>query len=561
MTLPLNDEILLDWSAIRTDRATWEPEFRDLSEYVVPQRGEFWNRPIGLSGDAGRRKGRKVLDGTAVEASAFLAAVISSVMNGQDFAWFALDIAGVNRRRLIGEPGIDQWLQDARDAALQDVFNKASAGFVAASDEIYLDVCGLGTATMFIPEGLLTGDIFQGLHLSECYLDTDAQRRVVGLYRNYMLRAVEAFRMFGTALPATVIAQATTPGQGNTRHEFLHVVRPRRQDRRTGPAGTARAMPIESVYIHVQSREIIRHGGFPEFPYVVPRWRKSAGERYGRPQGSTVIGNIQLLNQEKITTLRGAQKTVDPPIQMPDQGFIDPIADLTPGGSNVYRSGLPQFERIQPILTGARPDIGVDMMSLEQKQIREAFFRDVLTMPVSDRMTATEVLQRRQEALRILGPMLGRVQMEFHAPLVDRVMAIMIRASLPAWQRGRDGALPLPPQAMLDLGGRLQPTFINPVSVAQRALQLDNTDRVLATVERMLDYDPKIRHIIDSEQIVRTTRQVQGAPADMLVDKEVYDARVAAEQERQAAIAAEEQAAQRADTAKTLAEAQAAGTA
>jgi hypothetical protein len=39
-------------------------------------------------------------------------------------------------------------------------------------------------------------------------------------------------------------------------------------------------------------------------------------------------------------------------------------------------------------------------------------------------MTATEVIQRNEEKMRLLGPVLGRLQSELLKPLIDRVFNI-----------------------------------------------------------------------------------------------------------------------------------------
>ena len=42
-------------------------------------------------------------------------------------------------------------------------------------------------------------------------------------------------------------------------------------------------------------------------------------------------------------------------------------------------------------------------------------------------MTATEVIQRNEEKMRLLGPVLGRLQSELLKPLIDRVFAILLK--------------------------------------------------------------------------------------------------------------------------------------
>ena len=45
-------------------------------------------------------------------------------------------------------------------------------------------------------------------------------------------------------------------------------------------------------------------------------------------------------------------------------------------------------------------------------------------------MTATEILQKQDEKMRILGPVLGRLQSELLNPLIIRVFNIMLRQQL-----------------------------------------------------------------------------------------------------------------------------------
>src|SRR5690606_16438334 len=53
-----------------------------------------------------------------------------------------------------------------------------------------------------------------------------------------------------------------------------------------------------------------------------------------------------------------------------------------------------------------------------------------LQLQQGPQMTATEVMQRTEEKLRLMGPMLGRQQSEFLRPLLDRVFNIMLRRNL-----------------------------------------------------------------------------------------------------------------------------------
>ena len=57
-------------------------------------------------------------------------------------------------------------------------------------------------------------------------------------------------------------------------------------------------------------------------------------------------------------------------------------------------------------------------------------------------MTATEVIQRNEEKMRLLGPVLGRLQSELLKPMIDRCFAILLRnnqfAQAPEFLSGQD---------------------------------------------------------------------------------------------------------------------------
>jgi len=538
------DTIKRRFDGLVPERSDWDRLFEDVGEYVLPQRGEFMAHGLGATGgNPGRQRGAKVIDATAGDRCNRSAAAIGSLLTGQELLWFRLKLEDRAAPGGAADRDTVLWLQAATET-LWTLLTKPQSGFQAAADELYLDLLGFGTAIMFVPETIWLDSVFQTLHLSECYLDTDAEGRVVALYRHYRLRPWQAIDFFGRdALPETLLAAADAPASHNKPFQFLHAVFPRAQDP-APPAGPAGRLPYASVYMELESKTVLRDGGFPEFPFMTPRWRKMPGERYGRSPAIDVMPAIKLLNTEKKTTVRAAQKMVDPPLQMPDDGFMDPVV-MNANAINEFRAGLSPNDRITPIQTGGRPDLGIDMMGLEVDIIDRAFLMDLLVTPLQDRMTATETLQRRDEQFRQAGPLVGRSRMEFAAPLVERLLAIAIRMSQAAWAAGTDGLLPLPPPGLL-AGGDIQADFIGPIGTAQKRLIVENTDRVLDTVDRVAVYDPGIGDILDGERIVRSTATAQGLPAEMLNSSDRF---AAARQARADAAAAEEAAAVQASQA------------
>ena len=160
-------------------------------------------------------------------------------------------------------------------------------------------------------------------------------------------------------------------------------------------------------------------------PYMAPRYTKSSFEiGYGRSPAMTALADIKMLNKMSEVTIRAAQKQVDPPLLVPDDGFMLPVRTV-PGGLNFYRSGT--RDRIEPLNIGANNPLGLNMEEQRRGAIRAVFYVDQLILGTGPQMTATEVVQRTEEKMRLLGPLTGRLSQELLQPLITRVYSILSR--------------------------------------------------------------------------------------------------------------------------------------
>ena len=70
------------------------------------------------------------------------------------------------------------------------------------------------------------------------------------------------------------------------------------------------------------------------------------------------------------------------------------------------------------------------MEQQRREAISQTFHVDQLLITENRNMTATEVVQRNEEKMRILGPVLGRLQSELLQPMIIRIFNIMLRNKL-----------------------------------------------------------------------------------------------------------------------------------
>jgi hypothetical protein len=217
--------------------------------------------------------------------------------------------------------------------------------------------------------------------------------------------------------------------------------------------------------------------------------------------------------------MKAAQKQVDPPLLVPDDAMILPIR-TAPGSLNYYRSG--SRDRIEPLNIGANNPLGLNMEDQRRRAISRTFHVDQLLIQENRTMTATEVMQRNQEKMRILGPVIGRLQQELLQPLIIRVFNIMLRNKefLPA------------PEVLANQ--QIEIEYVSPVALAQKGTQLEGIMRGLEIFGSISQISP-VTDYIDENGLVKQIINILGLPAKMIKsDKEVEQLR-AVRQEQQAA--------------------------
>lgn len=528
-------DIIQRFEQLRGRRGTWEAEWQLLAEFVLPTRGDFNRRTL----TRGERRGEKAFDSTARLANAELAAGLHTMLTSPAMRWFSLR---AKDESLNERDDVKRWLEDATDR-LYTIFSGADAGFNPAAHELYLDLGAFGTGIMFVGERSGRGITFQARHLGECHIAENDIGVVDTLYREFRLTHRQAVQRWGMNTPEQIRAKVEqSPLEESC---FIHAVYPR-EDYKGGDRRLSRNAPWVSCYVSRDYNQKISEGGFHEFPYLVPRWSKLTGETYGRSPGMTALPSILQANGMAKTVLVGAQLAVAPPLQAPDDGFMLPIR-TAPNSVNFYRAGSPQYDRISPILTGVRPDIGVDMLGMVRSDIERAFFVQwlrILQDPNASRMTATQVLQLRDQFFQIMGPALARLQAEFLGPLISRTFGIMLRNRM----------LPPPPPEIFD--AELDVDYVSPIAQAQRATKVESMARVIEMTRVLAETDPVLASIIDGDAAVREVADVYNAPLDMLRSPDDMAALRQQQAEANAAMMQQEQAMVGAAVVKDLATAE-----
>ena len=498
-------------------RESWDSHWQELAELLMPRRADFT-----AAANPGDRRNRNQFDGTPMMAARALAAAVDGLLKGRSSRWFHLR---TDDRRLDELAEVKLWLE-AAEARLYDAIYEPQARFLQRSAEVDLDLVVFGTGVLFVGEARDgSGLHFRSHHLKDVCLAESVEGEIDTLYRTFPLTACQAVQKWPAEKLGRKVREALDRDKSDDRFTFLHAILPREE---YDPRRRSReSLPFASLWIDVESETMIDEGGYHEFPYVVPRWDTAAGEVYGRSPGMLALPDVQTLNQMGKTLLKAGQKAVDPPLLAPDESIIGSLRTW-PGGITYFdpdslRGGAGR-PPITPLVTGANLPLGLELEDRRRDLVWSAFFRNVLQLPVAGpQMTATEVLERKEEFVRTIGGTFGRLEAEYTAPLVQRAFAVLLRL----------GLLPAPPETLR--GVRLAFEYASPVTKVQRQIEATALRKTAEDLLPVIQARPEVLDNFDHDRVVRDVAEANGLPQRWLRPVEA----VAAERAAQVEAAAE----------------------
>ena len=500
----LTKGLLSRYEKLEGQRQNWETHWQEVADYMQPRKADVTKQRA-----RGDKRMEQVFDSSPIQAIELLAASLHGMLTNPSTPWFTLRFKDED---IDNEEEAKIWLESATDA-MYTAFNRSN--FQQEIFELYHDLITFGTAAMFIEEDDDDLIKFSTRHINEVFIAENDKGRIDTIFRKFKISARAAVQKFGNTVSLDI--QSIFKKDPYQEVEILHAVYPRvdfnpkKKDKEN--------MPFESVYLEYKNANELSISGFKEFPFVVPRYLKASNEIYGRSPAMTALPDVKMLNEMSKTTIKAAQKQVDPPLLVPDDGFLLPVRTV-PGGLNFYRSGT--RDRIEPLNIGANNPLGLNMEEQRRDAIRAVFYVNQLMMQQGPQMTATEVIQRNEEKMRLLGPVLGRLQSELLSPLITRVFNILLR----------NGLFMQSPDILQQQELKIE--FVSPMALAQRGQELQSLMRGLEIFGSLAQTMP-VMDYIDENGLVKNIIDILGLPAKVIKsDAEVEQIRTErAEQEAQ----------------------------
>lgn len=493
---------------LQQDRATFDQKCADIADVMRPLRAEF----RGYTQMDARRTA-EIFDGTAMMAGHNLAAGLYGTMTNPSNEWCGYEAMNAD---LSASYRVQKWMGSVSRIGLASVGPSWSA-FYAQTMELFLDLVFFGMGVMsseMKPD--LTGFIDVCRPMSECYPDADDDGTINVMFRIWKMKATNAAKRFGLENLSDEAQKKAKDGKGEI--EVMHAVLP--SDDYVGKVIGKGRHRFRSCYVEVDSKNVLKESGYYSFPYMVPRWSVAAGEINGRGVGELALPDTKSLNWAQKSNLNRGALMGNPPIIAPNEGVINTIR-IRPGAITYGGMSMGGKPLLQPLdLSGGLPYTH-DLISQMREQVKDYFFFSIMQLVGRTGMTATEIVERQEERLRLIAPYVGRVNSEFLAPFMLRRYDLLQQIH---------GLLPPPPQELA--WQSLQVAFKSPMAMVQKSSQATAVLRAWSVVSQMAQADPAVLDHFDAVAASKIAAEGFGAPVEVWRDPEVA-AQLSAQRQQQ----------------------------
>lgn len=506
--IKLMEALKRDLSSFKTERSPYESEWKQIQTYVYP-----WTYKTESRGNNNpkSRDDTRIYDSSTLRAADILASGMHGGMTNPSSKWFRLT---PNDKRLREDSLFRSWISEVEDimyAALH------KSNFYTEVPKVFKGMGTNGIDSIIVSEDTRNGGVrFYQIPAGQFYVGLDDNLIPNRYFREFEMTCSQIVQKFGEEN----CSQNVISGYRNNNDAYIkmiHAIVPNDDyyPRLTDPLTDDDVYTFDisrykflSCYFEVGEDKFLDISGDYEFPAMTPRWDFSSGEVYGRGPGKYILQEARALQKIYLQELRIIDKITNPPMAAPS-GIMGNAVNMAPGGLTLYNpaQGAPY---IQPIYTPNVNSItifGNKKIELIQ-HINSAFFVDLFLMFASNgpdsNMTATEVLQRQQEKMTVLGPVLVGVINDLLDPLIRRVYEILKR---------QDAIPPLPDEFN---GQEFNIEYVSILAQAQKQAETSPILNLLGIIGDIASIYPDAPDNVDFDKAIFSFADAIGVKQDIL---------------------------------------------
>ena len=389
------------YETAKQHRSSWESHWKECYEYALPQR-EVFNETA-----EGSKKNTKIYDSTALIGTQRFASRLQSTLVPPFKKWAKLSAGTGIPKEAQGK--IDKQLEEVTDT-LFSFINQSN--LATEAHEAFLDLA-VGTGALLLDEGdgedLLK---FTAVPLKELLVEDGPHGTIETVFRLHKH-------------PARNIKQIWPKGKCSTAVMEMMEDKP---DELVPIIEATVYNPSKKIYEYVIIEENTKHVIFEDYfevsPWIVFRWSKVAGERYGRGPIMTALPDIKTANQVVKFVLKNAEKEIVGVYTAVDDGVLNPWTVNIKSGAVIP---VAAEGSLSPLQSGGNFNVSELILQDLRENIKKALFHDQLGPMEGPTKSATEVSIRQQELMSDIGSSFGRLQMEFINKLIKRAIDILQR--------------------------------------------------------------------------------------------------------------------------------------
>jgi hypothetical protein len=520
------------WGSLKTERASFWAHYQEITSYLLPYNGRYFRQDR----NRGWKRNASIYDNTATRALRTLGAGMMAGATSPARPWFRLSSSDQDLDKY--QP-VKIWLDDIAKS-MNTIFQKSNT--YRALHQVYEELGAFGTAATLVLPDYQTVIHHYPVTTGEYCISADAKGQICTLYREFEMPVSAVVKEFGIKNVSTGVKNQYENGSGLDKWvPIVHAIEPR-ADRNPGKLN-AKNMPWASYYFETggDSDTLLRESGYRNFCGLVPRWALAGGDIYGNGPGMEALGDIKQLQHEQLRKANAIDFQSNPPLQVPVE-LKNKEVDLMPGGTTYYTMGA----QVAPIKSLFEVNLNLQYLLEDiqdcRERIKASFFADLFMM-ISEagdqpgaRMTATEVAQRQEEKMLMLGPVLERLNNELLYPLIENTFIHMMAAN----------AVPPAPQEMN--GQELSVEFISVFAQAQKAIGTNSSDRLVGSLGVVAQMKQDVLDKFDADAWIDSYSDQLGVDPRMIV---ASDQVAIIRQQRNAAQAAQQQTAMQEQQSKT----------
>lgn len=526
-------------SMMKQELNTFAAHFQELSEYIRPRMSR-----INVADANKDRRNTKILDNTATMAANTLASGMMTGVTNPATIWFRLAPGDMSLNE--NQP-VKNWLYSAeermREVMLRSNLYNSLAFF-------YWTLGVFGTAALFAEEDFKDVVRFHALPIGSFGIATSPRGDVTELCRWFELTVKQLVDKFGIDNVSDRIASAYKTGSWSGKYTVYHYIGS--NDWAEYGKLDASNKPFVSIYYEsgCPGDKFLRVSGYDYFPAMVARWSVTGEDSWGDSPGMVALPDIKGLQLTERRKLETIEKIARPPMAAPSTLKNQRQSILA--GDVTYldvQSGGQGFTPLYQINPAALQSYQLSITECQQR-IKRAFFEDLFLMLASAQdmqRTATEIVERKEEKMLVLGAVINRLNEELLNPLVDIVFYAMFKRNM------FDEA----PEELHNLP--LNVDYVSVLAQSQKLVGMNGLERFVQFVGTIAAAKPSVLDKWDADQTVDEYAGMVGVPPTVIVS----DDNVAAIRKQQAQAAQQqaqmEQAQQQSVTAKNLSQANTSG--